>query len=130
VTGVDLVEFIRARLDEIERAARYAGGTGGWAIGDCVDAEDGGTEWLIVEGGYPVARVRGNMRTGHIALNDPAYVLADIAAKRRMLDWAVALLETLPNDPASALMFQQAGDELLHLLAAPFAEGEHDARHR
>lgn len=84
---MELTERLRKALDEAEQFARYSGGTGGWAVGECVDSDDGKTtEWQIVEGNYPVARVRGNMRANHIAHHDPASVLRMVAAHRKILD--------------------------------------------
>lgn len=83
----DLVAFLRAQFDDEERVARYAGGTGGWELGACIDAaEPGTTEWQVCEGRYPVAHVRGNTRAGHVARHDPARVLRDVEAKRAILN--------------------------------------------
>lgn len=121
---MELPEFLRARLDEQADIARLAanGDSGGWFVGE---------KWNVyrVEDENPwddeehQLVVYGNMsfQSDHIAANDPAYVLADVTAKRRIVDWAMALLETLPNDPGAVLMFEQAGSALLHLLAAPHA---------
>jgi hypothetical protein len=94
VTGVDLpkiLAFVNARLDETQED-----------VEDSRALSPGDLHWSMPD------------------WLDRHYMLADIASKRRMVDWAVALLETLPNDPGAALMFQQAGDEFLRLLAAPF----------
>jgi hypothetical protein len=114
VSGVDLVTFLRERLDEMADEARQL------------------TEALAgsIPSSAPFALAVGMKVSDAIAQRynlmsryrmDPQFVLDDVAAKRRIVDWAMALLETLPNDPAAALMFQQAGDELLRQLAAPFA---------
>jgi hypothetical protein len=68
---------------------------------------------------------------GHIILNDPAYVLADIAAKRRIVGWCAEVIDdrdlsgygqhgALKDDP-DALAVTLAM-ETLRLLAAPFDE--------
>lgn len=86
----DLVTWLRAQLDEDERVAREAilvvaesfnalgdrwlwGGGGGKGVPlDLFDALDVG-EWM-----EPIGQ--------HIARHDPAHVLADVAAKRAILD--------------------------------------------
>lgn len=83
----DLIEFIRARLDEDEVAAKAcaSGIEGSWR---------GTTEWhaserrrAVYAGAYPVADYIGEL-TGHaehIARHDPARVLRAVAAKRGLL---------------------------------------------
>lgn len=79
-----IVDFLNARNDEREQAARSA-------------AFLGFEHWRTVERGSEVAVVwddndslivpdTGVEQCDHIALNDPEYVLADIAAKRFALD--------------------------------------------
>ena len=77
-----MVAFLRARLDEDEQAARAAGGRI-WSVDDegCCVLEDG----VILEttgrmDAYRDADVR------HVAQWDPARVLAEVEAKRRILD--------------------------------------------
>ena len=50
----------------------------------------------------------------HIALHDPAYVLADVATKRSMLTFLTPLIDGEDAEPWFA-------DEILRRLAAPFA---------
>jgi len=63
--GVRIVEFIAARLDEREALAQAAADTSEW--------DDGWSD-------LPVAAYE------HAQAHDPAWALADIAAKRAMLD--------------------------------------------
>jgi hypothetical protein len=82
VSGVDLVTFLRARLDEREAAAKAAGGDT-WVAeprtpGSYAVACDG--EPVVYDEGAPTEE-----QAAHIALNDPVFVLADVAAKRRIL---------------------------------------------
>ncbi len=82
----DLVAFLRARLDEDERAAAEATQetTGRWTARE--------TDWgggAIVEDGcgaliLPTAR-HSATQYQHIARHDPARVLAEVEAKRRVL---------------------------------------------
>lgn len=61
----DLVQFLRARLDEHEQAARAA------------NVKQGDPRWTVTD---------GDAVAGHIARWDPARVLADVEAKRRIVD--------------------------------------------
>lgn len=94
MSGVDLVTFLRARLDEREAAAKAS--EGAWIpLGpDPLDRR-------------PIARL--------MSMHDPAYVLADVAAKRRMVDLCAHNLE-----------FEDYGWSVagpaLKLLAAPFVQ--------
>lgn len=95
VPDLTVVEFLRARLDEDEQVAQEAlnDGSGEWTW-DCphegladpppshdLCAEVRG-EWIVVynEGGHTPGQAR------HIARHDPARVLRDVTAKRRIVD--------------------------------------------
>jgi hypothetical protein len=73
----ELVEFLRARLDEDERIARAAGGDGHWTAEDIA---------VYGERLDPTGRV-------HMATHDPARVLAEVEAKRGLLDGYVQAAE-------------------------------------
>lgn len=119
----DAVAFVRARLDEREEAARAAGGQP-W-----VWLERGPAGELVAPtGGAMAVRIDAVTREHrkHIALNDPAYALADIAAKRRIVDEIVDQIkgmeerideEWCAGDPVN----YDTSTGLLRLLAAPFA---------
>jgi hypothetical protein len=93
----DVVAFLRARLDEQEKIARRAAALCGchppaaaWLFHG--DENDG--RITIRDDPHPVRHGLGRrwnrthndmFAAAHIALNDPAYVLADIAAKRRTI---------------------------------------------
>ncbi|MER5894832.1 DUF6221 family protein [Streptomyces sp. NPDC001876] len=84
----DLVEFLRARLDEVaELAARCAGDDcGQWtAHGDSVDFCQ-----MDLSGIHPTI-------AQHVAFHDPAHVLRDVEAKRRVL--ARHVLSPATGDP-------------------------------
>jgi hypothetical protein len=94
----DLIEFLRARLDEDEAvaiAARSTGdGPGRWHAAYARDDLDP-SDWLIAASpldDVPVAGPRLSLGTAaHIARWDPARVLAEVGAKRAMLDACEAL---------------------------------------
>jgi hypothetical protein len=145
VSGVDLtaiLAFVNARLDEREAAARKAASgcgchppTPSWAFDD--EATDG--RIVIVGDPHPdIARkltrrwnrsYDGLFHAAHIALNDPAYVLDDVAAKRLILSDAYEPLRELEsaiqdeNDTGEdpSINWHEVSDRLLCALAAPFA---------
>jgi hypothetical protein len=92
----ELVEWLRAQLDEDERVARGATG-GAWEVGPTFGGHDSrvyvraegdlidsiGT--CVITGQIPnVPQWRGNAQ--HIARWDPDRVLAEVEAKRRLVD--------------------------------------------
>lgn len=85
----DLVEFLRARLDEDEQAARDAAADHpSWTY----DPE----RFAVYSDGYPIASHRdGSPLTDvdgqHIARHDPARVLCEVEIKRRIIDRYVDL---------------------------------------
>ncbi len=73
-----LVEFLRARLDEDERRARDAR-PGPWSL-------TGHPDEVVLYSG-PDEVMRGPLRDGaHIAHHNPARVLAEVDAKRRIVE--------------------------------------------
>lgn len=77
----DLIDWLRAVLDEDEAAARAATPGPWWAHRQGDEA--------IVSPGVAMDREEGGVSledATHIALHDPAAVLADIVAKRAILD--------------------------------------------
>lgn len=84
----DLIEFLRARLDEDEQVARAAADRDGehWEVtgeGDLVTPGTGGSGYF---GTGPWGGSLGETGT-HIARHDPARALAEVDAKRRTVDW-------------------------------------------
>ncbi|MFK8851272.1 DUF6221 family protein [Streptomyces sp. Ac-502] len=67
----DLVQFLRDRLDEDERIAKACAGNGQW------NADD-----IEIYGKELAPEVRA-----HMATHDPARALAEVAAKKRILDF-------------------------------------------
>ena len=83
-----ITEFLLARIAEREEAARAASHAGPrWktpTVHGPIVAIDNDTEW----GGDPVVYDEGSPsedQAAHIALNDPAHVLAECEAKRRIV---------------------------------------------
>ncbi|NKS17328.1 hypothetical protein GS490_13460 [Rhodococcus hoagii] len=105
----DIVEFLRARLDEDEQIAKRAAGSGGidgrWAYdGDSAHGEvyrpDASRTYTRIDGSTGVehsyvtqdsegimSSVEGDDGT-HIARHDPARVLREVEAKRRIITLA------------------------------------------
>ncbi|MFT2014606.1 DUF6221 family protein [Streptomyces sp. 796.1] len=80
----DLATFLRTRLDEDEAAARAAS-PGPWHVNaeaDEVLAVDG----ITVCDGFALSGRQLRATTEYIARHDPARVLAEVDAKRRILD--------------------------------------------
>ncbi|NJP24437.1 hypothetical protein FLW53_09500 [Microbispora sp. SCL1-1] len=82
MTEHPLTAFLRARYDEREQAARAAKPgvnplRGEWSFADMQVRDDAGR--LVVKHTWP-------NEGEHIALNDPAFVLADVDSKRKILD--------------------------------------------
>lgn len=114
---MDIAEFLTARYVEEERIARAA-------VGRYADGSAWGPSWtydrenfrVLIDGQAAVAAENTSDVDGeHIARHDPARVLADIAAKRKLL----ALWQQMDAD-LDLPKFHQAADELLAQLLAPF----------
>lgn len=106
----DLVGFLRARLDEDEAHAKMA----------FADHNDAGPEWSeIWSGAVELGDQSGDLLitndlgvSRHIARHDPARVLAEVEAKRRI----VAAVGGL-----SGQWCDEIGGRVLGLLALPYA---------
>lgn len=83
---MDLATFLKERLDDDERFARavfnpcFFPDSARWVAGDSNAAG------VRAEDGTPVTRHSWPAEMDHIARHDPARVLADVAAKRRVLE--------------------------------------------
>lgn len=132
----DLVQFVRARYDEIEGAANAAS-SGPWRIdprNTNVIRESVGIDWVGVAGhrqdlpyqppiftGQTASRWgQANRDANHIVLHDPASVLRDIEAKRRLLEQ----FELRGNSVRATVKPATGGvwDDLLRILALPYAD--------
>lgn len=94
---MSITEFITARLDEIAEVAQAA------------DDDPAGYDCWFDTGNEHIS--------GHYLNHDPAYVLADVAAKRRMVENSVFVTER----QFAGGMYEDYVRETLHLLALPFA---------
>jgi hypothetical protein len=137
-----LIDFLRARLDEDERIARAA--TPGpwrhnpgkqWLDGEAFERYDlsQGQEFVGYGGPHPFTgavastgpadHVQSMKDAAHIARHDPARVLAEVEAKRRILDGyaqAYTSRERL-HDTALHLQHHVLGS-VVRLLALPYAD--------
>jgi hypothetical protein len=98
----DLVEFLRARLDEDEDIARRA--AFGW-----------GSTWTTENDVL-------NEWSAHLARNDPARVLADIAAKRAIVGHVEAMDHGGARAHEQFRQWEVSGEEILCHLAAVYAD--------
>src|SRR5690606_13539403 len=130
----ELVAFLLARLDEREAVARAAaenqpGFTASqgflpyWDVTEGQDYGDNGIAvWAVATHAEldTVEDVDWHSRTPaakHIALNDPVYVLADVEAKRRIVDdYRVPTLDDMQTDDDTP-----PPRWVIKLLALPFA---------
>ena len=98
---MNLAEFLTARLDEDEQAARAADDDLGYLIG-------------AVEYNYPKEEVDER----HALRHAPPRVLAEVNAKRRLLDWLAREDErALDNN-----LWWWDGDGARKLMALPYAD--------
>lgn len=116
--SADLIAFLKARLDEQDHAALRATESpwevvhmrdqtfGVWSIGNGFSGEDD-----------LLANVNVKPDAVHIALHDPKRVLADVAAKRQIID----RYEYVQSDPEIHDDGEYAMAGVLRLLALPFS---------
>lgn len=159
---VDIVEFLRARLDEDEAWALGASSEYGRAAtsGERWHWQDSDTdedikpdpalqgEYMDEENAlglrsvelYPYGSIPGEgphmilnhvqeiepAVAGHIARHDPARVLREVEAKRRIVGLAGPIVEAVPEDDWGETMHETAMAEalrpVLRLLALPYAD--------
>ncbi|MFE9382410.1 DUF6221 family protein [Streptomyces sp. NPDC007025] len=131
----DLVAFLRARIDEEAEEARAAAekaGSGDWRFkddDDCVSAVDTNERaatdaptyarehWmpLVTEASSYIGDTIDNEIGRFIARHDPTRVLAEVAAKRRILRWH------LDEECCSVCLDDVEGCPLFRALALPYA---------
>jgi hypothetical protein len=114
VSGVDLVTFLRARLDEDERVAR--------AVPSGFDLFDGtGIIVMPANTGTRIVTLPSSVAAFAVR-HDPARVLRDVAAKRRIVERAEQYQRWAQNEDTPAFKaLATAGDLMVRFLAAPFA---------
>ncbi|MFJ9448175.1 DUF6221 family protein [Kitasatospora sp. NPDC101235] len=120
----NLVTFLRARLDEDEQAARAAT-PGPWTV-------DSETYAAAIHGAGHADVIAGGRWGGeasvfestedalHIVRHDPPRVLAEVAAKRRILDQHRGL-ESMTGPNCSTCCIESWPCPTLRLLALPYA---------
>jgi hypothetical protein len=95
-----IVDFLRARLDDDEQVAQAAGGDR-WALqghpSETIAVYDSARDPVVYDEGYPT-----DEQAEHIARHDPARVLAEVDAKRRILD-EYALVARLHDEAAARI---------------------------
>ncbi|MFE9337788.1 DUF6221 family protein [Streptomyces sp. NPDC007063] len=108
----DLVAFLRARLDEDETMARKAASrqprSAAWT-----HEPDGKVR---AGDGTPVAKHAWADEGAHITRHDPARVLAEVDARRRILRWH------LDEECCSVCLDDVEGCPLFRALALPYAD--------
>ncbi|MCP9949901.1 DUF6221 family protein [Actinomadura madurae] len=125
---MDLVEFLRARLDRDEQTARACSGAPWLATPSGTVSTDPGTG--ASDNGAPdtgepayVATAENGAYAEHIARHDPSRTLAEVAARRQILDeyekqsWILGQGHRTPELEAA----QSVREKVLRLLALPYA---------
>jgi hypothetical protein len=131
VTAVDLVQWLTAQLDEDERIAREAT-PGPWVDqgGYVTDVGPDGlprvqvTDYGSQDGEPEEDNPQGRADSAHIARHDPARVLAEVDAKRKLVERYERAMENRrahPDDLASAGALL-ALHGAVKLLALPYAD--------
>ena len=133
----DLIAFLRARIDEDEQAARNAGDVRPvWvydrenfrvitAPGQRTLVSADGTplpdRWIVAAGSPD--RLFLDVNGAHIALHDPARVLAEVDAKRRIIDAYELATRAAVDDPLNdeAVFYAKGLERSVLLLALPHA---------
>jgi hypothetical protein len=145
---MDIVEFLTARLDEDEQLAKHAAhlareGGAHWAVGATRYVEDYAFVSIttappnVVEvagsGFDGTGGVHGLVYAEHIARHDPARVLAEVKAKRKLVDGYPKLARRIAEIRAREPMtysyeqpkyagMREALEAVLITLAAPYAD--------
>lgn len=115
----DLVRFLRDRYDE-ETALAQA------ADGDQIEATDSlwGAKYLTLRGDHEERHTTElpAALADHIAVQDPARVLAEVGAKRQLLDKYAEVADNDVNEVEYAHGYANALGEAVRLLALPYAD--------
>lgn len=111
----DLIAFLRARLAEDEKAAVAAAGQQAyydWEVGEADPPEQ--PEVRVMGTLHQVATGADDSTAEHIARHDPARVLREIEAKRRLIQWC----EWMVGDFRGSDVWK----DVLPLLALPYVD--------
>ncbi|MDP8927930.1 MAG: DUF6221 family protein [Actinomycetota bacterium] len=119
MSGDDLVTFLRARLDEIEQAARAVKPLANVPVigGPQRQEFTHGRLTFAAEDGYP-KRLADQEAAAHFSRHDPARVLADVEAKRQVVELHDDQHDCPGNPPAYE--FPYPGCATLRALALPY----------
>ncbi|MEV8417819.1 DUF6221 family protein [Streptomyces niveus] len=130
----DLVAFLRARLDEDEQAARGCSSEAWW---------EHPKNWVSAPQLNRIALVMHDGDRGHVVRHDPARILREVDAKRRIIDFYANALEeraalrarmrkVIDSDPDEFGRLHRQENELIEtatrmapivrLLALPYAD--------
>jgi hypothetical protein len=111
----DLIAFLRARLDEDEQAAVAAAGQPAYFDWEVHEAGPRKQPEIRVTGkSYQVVGGVDDSTAEHIARHDPARVLLEVEAKRRLIQWG----EWIRGDFSGSDVWK----DVLPLLALPYAD--------
>lgn len=122
----DLIAFLRARLDDDERIARAAT-DGPWTIRS-LGRHDLST---VVKGVELLAQIDGSRAASnsvHMAVHDPARVLAEVDAKRRILDAYEEVAAKFTESWSAVVAYDRLAGAMnslrrtIELLALPYAD--------
>ncbi|MFH8405550.1 DUF6221 family protein [Streptomyces sp. NPDC018019] len=118
--SADLVEFIRARLGEDGEAARATTERQPYTEWDAVGAGDDSdsrlSHWEVVKIACPHPTPAAKAIAVHIARHDPARVLAEVEAKREIVDDLAAVAGGDYIDAGEPVL----AERVLRLLALPY----------
>jgi hypothetical protein len=116
----DLVKFLRARLDDDERDAQAVGYSTAEAVDGLWDSKFVQLRGSVTT--YNTTELPADLAV-HMARHDPARVLAEVDAKRRLLDkthpelqWADSAAEGEWGN------YQEAALDFLKIMALPYAD--------
>jgi hypothetical protein len=121
----ELVQWLRAQLDEDERIARDAGGAWmevpdtNWVLTAPVPL----TEWKPPDSDRNVGVIPREWDRSHIIRHDPAQVLREVDAKRAVVNRYAEIADSdidMPNDPEYA--YANAYGEVVRHLAVAYAD--------
>lgn len=120
----ELLEFLRARLDEDEQVARAAmrkASDANWTSGDLCDSICAGNSGDYVVVG-PYGYLADELKA-YLVMNDPARVLTEVEAKRRILDLIPEINNIdrlVESEWGSGPEWATVMDRLLRLMALPY----------
>lgn len=130
VDAVTLTDFLLARIAEDEALARAARK---WTDRDWTHHQHGRHSWVAADAAAPILEDMldepepGGAIVEFVASHDPARVLAECEAKRRLVDYAAFMLKAWDDKPGGAYpdmtrRERHTANVILEALALPYAE--------